>query len=1718
MIGKPWLLRTRLIVAPFFAVLVLLVLLRIPTTANAKDVSCIGVGHIGRSIAKLFLPSGDDAEEASDTETQQLLESIRQIQKIPESGFSQEINGTGAIQVLLVNGVGDEDVLHIFRPEDGKTIEDYDLVPVSTNTDVLPPEDVSITYVADTSTETLVYNVTSTFDFNGWTGVTNYSINAVDRESKATFAQTTPTKLTAVGMTFFFVDSSGNRTLVGGDSNPLQIDYTDLLTDNLFDLSVFIQYADGTDSTTSLNPSFPMTGITQAAANLDGQLIHDNANCSVTGGTYDGSDVKFNESCAIGFSTNQVNGNYVGPHYGFEFERYRNGSFQVNFSWDNFTTGTEFDGEQYGTFIDVAISGAVPVLVWSITPDGPFARPGGDEIEVIISNAASNLQNAQKSKYVLSIEGVGEAKLKPESIKFDDISKNQTLTFVLPEGNGTNLPWNLTVTYASGAVAETLDITNPTYLFDYDDRELRIDSITPTSGNKDGGTQVTISGSFPNFDPTTFAGIYMGGQKIDPERILNYSDTLIVFSTPPREEIGSSSTYVLTVNVGKEVSNGVKFEYEETGFVIDIQGSGGSFNEDTGNYEIGACGETIFSASIPPNALPQVESYQWRLLDPNGVDVLTARPDILSTSETILLPYDVFPSRNVVYVLSVQIVTKYETLEKSYNLIQLDAQRIGVRIYDPRERSVAIPDTPLTIPSDIGIPGCLNTEAIVNSTAITYQWEFRSETYLFSYLNDTAPRDVISPTLLGREINIPQAFLEYGRFPLRLTAFFTERPEVRGSDTSVVIIRPASLIAQINNGESEHFVAASSPFQLTGTKSRDPDVLEEDPNKDLEYIWTCRYGNDTYLKYALPCPEGDQELLPSGTDNGFEISPSAFEKVRESTKVFIQYKLKVSKTSKNATGDDIVRESKNATAILILSELPEVRYETLTGINVTNSQSKRLDLSNVKYFEDVTITPLSSTEETKWKFELLEPVTEARTLLSNSKNLFTAAGFYSEQNEPARDSLGIRGGVLKPSTSYLFSIEFFRPGYEDNAIVLELRTVEEPSVLLSDLPRLIGDTNTTFAASAGTSYSGDFKFYFIMIDAAKTEYCLDGCQGVSSVSFRVGTPGTYSIRCDLYDSLGFQLLANNTFEQQITVSSAFGEDSSLEVFEGGLDTAYKAGDHADFQQLGEDMVKYVLSNGGSNDNEVDSEILKNFTSVLNQVSANAVPNSIQSTNYIRTAAALAQLTPDKNITYDVETLYLLVNITRNSVSRTPDTAALRQIQDLLDFYNEIPALGLALYVEGTTRRRLLQDTQDREIAIRSIWLDVYETMKEQVVVTAQKTTACGALDEYVTGVPKRKRKAFLERQLSTNNDTQVDQTESSQNQTAQNGSNQNETSSEETNLDDIGPVAFGLGHICNPEQGLSLDLSNGEETSKFEWCKEIFGGEIRELYFTLVTTPDYVYLSRVQEGRKVLTPGLTSVLISTIRENNTLVDATEKLENCYKILTTIPKEALETSKAEDEDKDRTPRGMLFRSPKPFDDQNVILGEYYTPDFDAVSSTKAVALENSSRAVVTLTTDSTGIVAVGTRFDWAGAFLSIEGIQIGALLILGVLLLISILIIAATMTSWLVTTRCVQTGFVSPAEEEDERIFVERDIYGRNAPGLLFEDDEDIQEIQQGLEEAEVAEQGGAADEPVPPSIPDVGADVDLDLSLPEATPGATLAEIPGADSQLQSVTFPVDET
>jgi hypothetical protein len=1742
---------------------------------------------------------------------------------------------TYEVDLPLTNGTAVYDYVFTFKPEKGKTIDDYIFETVSSNGDVLTSDDVSVSSFL--FMEPRSYNVSVDFDFTRSSGVTDFVLNVVDKTNGSIVASSRDIEFRVSGMVFFYTNYFGNRRQVGGDGNDRKLTLTiaEILGDNMISLEVFIQYPDGTNSSSSLESSAPLSGIEIALPGLDKELLYDFNVCAVDGGTFDGTNVALVPGCGLGFSGNTVNSVYVGPQFGLDFETNRNGSFQVGFDWFELVANTDLEESGYETYLNVAIIGEAAPIVSIVSPSRPFGDAGTDTVSVVVDNLPKDSETAAAWNYDgleidFAVEG-GPEDSRPAKFVSSAVNPVTGLTTILynvPVGSGSSLPWTLTITKPTGERLQAVDATGG-YRFSFvnqttltsltpdsgpiagrtsitaggsfvgfninsdtsfitvgattinkaditsvsgtsitfimpaeaDLSAIEIDgvydvvvtaegvssgslpfafistifiesidpstgpvvggtqavltgtfdgfspnesgstitiggivinvddivffnsttivfetpplaslnpsssiyrnpiivttggissnsvefvyqapvvitNITPSFGPEAGGNTVTLNGQFVNFDPSN-SGVYYGGKEIDESSLISVSDSEIVYNMPPRTALGLQHLYDVTVAIDDTSSNVVSYTFAVTEFSLEIDGSGSSFNPDTENYEVGACGNTLYRANFSNAALNQGATMQWTLTDGISGDSVLSGTGIVTNSETLYLPYTVFPARDREYVLTITVITSYASQTSSIKLVQLTSQNIGVKIFDPDKVSPGNPNVTLTIPADIGVPGCYNTniDDDVTSPEITYIWVFRGETYTFSHLNKTVDESIVGPTLLGREFKIPQKFMEYGSFSLKLTAYFNSNPDVRGSDSTIVVIAPATLIAQINAGQSETSVSQTTAIVVSGGQSRDPDILTGDQTLGLGYSWTCIYGWDRMLTTNITCGNA---MLPTDVSSGsFVIDKRTLANFRNSSKVYIRYQLAVSKISKNATNDDIRRISPLDTSVLVLSEDENVSYESLNRINIYDNQSTPIDASNVKYYQDVIIVPISTSELTTWSYKLTSPRFE-RTLLLLSDNLIPYAGYWAVGDDSGRNALGLRANALSPGTTYQFLISSSHAGLEENAEVLEIVTVEEPNVTISGIPVVSGYTNDTYVLSAFTSYEDDFKFFFTLTDEFGFSTCADGCQGTSLVRFRIGSAGSYQVACDVYDSLGFTLLATTTSATNITVESAISYGLSLSVFAVDLESAFLSGDHASYQQLGVDMVKYILSGGGSDFPDDDSDILANYTANMGQIVGNSVPNSIQSAGFVKTAVALARLTPALNIWYSPDTLYRLVNITFNSVTRTPDTAALLQLDELLAFYSLTPELVVGTGSSGSTRRRLFRTDQDDSIgAVNVLVLDFYEVMKDLIGVVALKPTSCGYINDMSTDVLSPNLQALNSRFLRTSARESIDAEELVEQAKTPAALYANPTQGL------LSATSFQVARICNPEQGLQLSLaldeaSGGELSCRFGWCKELFENSFKNLYFMLVRTPDYVYVSNIRRNTTLM-DGLMTTVIAQILPNNTFVDATLPIENCYRVDISIPRSVVQpanTTLTAAEKENQVPQACQLQPRRQWGMSVDSSAEYYYGFFSKRSTTKLFdSSTDSSLSIASFRTSKTGVFTIATKIAWDGGFFSLDGHFLTLAEVIGTTFSVGLLIGLAILASWMIATRLV-AAIGAPPPVEANFTYVERDVYGR----------------------------------------------------------------------------------
>ncbi len=893
--------------------------------------------------------------------------------------------------------------------------------------------------------------------------------------------------------------------------------------------------------------------------------------------------------------------------------------------------------------------------------------------------------------------------------------------------------------------------------------------------------------------------------------------------------------------------------------------------------------------------------------------------------------------------------------------------------------------------------------------------------------------------------------MSYGQFIVRLTAYFTEYTSVRGSDTSVVVVRPASLVAQINGGEDTQYISELQDFPMYATQSRDPDVLTGDDSAGLTFEWACMHSTDPTFATNSTCSDA---LLPSISSVSFSVSRGGLAAIRSSTaETYIQYSLIVKKFSQDHLGNAIPRVSPRVTSTLIIPQNAAQRYEALVDIIIRNNQTTEVDRKNVKYFEDVIITPVSKTTDTIWEFQLVEPLSQA-SLLSNPNNLIPFTGYYSFGLRAGRYSLGILANKLTPNTFYTFRILSYRTGYERNEQTVSFRTVEKPVVTIGKLPRSNGTTNSTFYVTASTNYDSDFKYYIIVSDQYGFDYCVDGCQGVPVARFRLASPGSYALRCEVFDSLGYTLLASAASSTNITVVAP-AEPYALLELAGQSELAFEAGDHALYQQLANDIVKTILEpSNRTADPVLDSEIVKNITYKIAHITANSVPNTVQSSSFVRTAASIARLSPTMGITIDIPTIYQLINITELAVERTPDTAALQQLEDILEFYNLVPILISQTFAANSAGSGFGFSSG----TMRVVFADCYEQMKKQVALVSMKNALCGARLAIESGTVSKSGKALALRHESSRAEERAPEVFSFQEQ-------KNASANPMQGL--IQPSSFRVAKLCNPEQGLELFINEDTDREiRFKACSGIFKERFRDLLFAVSKTPDYIWLSSINR-METRVEGLVSVSVSELGAGNELRADPYSSPNCFEVempLYQVGNLSRLVSKV-----NALVPAVRFAPPRYLGAPMDNLDDYYRAQpkgLTAKITRKKLPDGSMSTVRGLIVTANTGVYAV--RAIDLGSLFSLRGVHWTVFIVLGVVC-ITILIAGLIAAGVWRYTAVAAAAPVEAVPVDTDFTYVERDIYGRGtAVDMLDPQDDALSPVAAAAAAAAAGAGGGGA--------------------------------------------------
>lgn len=301
------------------------------------------------------------------------------------------------VEFIQTNGTAEYEATYTFQPAEGKGIDDYSIVPVSSNGDVVASEDVGVSVVEIGGG---AYNITTLFEFDGATGVTQFDLNFVDTETGVVVSSESSTFVVA-GITFFYKDLIANRIQVGGDRQLTLFSQTAQTRQSTSSESViletFVQYLDGSNSTEALNVD--MSQIDFSFSGTEAFLSYDESSCRSDGGTYDGSAVSLPTGCDVGFSTNDVDGEYLGPQFGLRYSPAQNGTFTIGINWEGLVSGSDADigSAGYETFL------TVEVVKTTVTSGG------GDTVTLQIPVFPDGAQESAQYQFALDLLFGGDA-------------------------------------------------------------------------------------------------------------------------------------------------------------------------------------------------------------------------------------------------------------------------------------------------------------------------------------------------------------------------------------------------------------------------------------------------------------------------------------------------------------------------------------------------------------------------------------------------------------------------------------------------------------------------------------------------------------------------------------------------------------------------------------------------------------------------------------------------------------------------------------------------------------------------------------------------------------------------------------------------------------------------------------------------------------------------------------------------------------------------------------------------------------------------------------------------------------------------------------------------------------------------------------------------------------------------------------------------------------
>lgn len=1127
--------------------------------------------------------------------------------QVTGDGASLTVQGDSTVKLLQVNGAVEHELsCYLSLPEPGVPFERLRFSDSSSETSVLKTDGtgsllskrVHATYE---NGNVRGLNLTANLDFDEFVGKTTYGVEVSDfdpdtRDTKS-LASTSASYLVA-GTTVFNSEmdtsSTGSleetRTIVSGAGRELSVPYTDLLgvmnADGSYhgpsplELSMLTQHLDGSVVTAPTGLGLgkggdahtDYEGMGLKLVSYEGQIVHNADLCAPSKGSYDNEAGVFvlPDHCGATFYTTP-SGN---AGFGLAMEPYRAGKLEFGLDWPDFTANDrDFMDEAWTSSVVIDVTGSPPPVITSVSPSYDFRQAGGETLDVEMFNADTSLS---RECSISSTDGEGLVKdivFGEESGAFKAVGfpgYSQSTTFATAPGSGKNLDFSMAVARPNGVHTETVQaVFFPGYHYDfsYDGQVVRADSISPASALESGGTSITLAGYFPHFDTGRGDAILFDGRPIPASSVTSASGSEIVFTLPPRTDIGRNYKYGVSVQIGFEVSSAVDFRFITESASASFLYTGTSLKD--GRQELGRCNSARFTAQVLPVSA-EATKYDWVLTldgDASATNLLDADRLLNSmyidiNSGDLTKPGD--------YTLSCTIHLSAIEVTASLPLRRTNLVAIGVFLHTPTARSISNPEAPLRISAMVEPPGCGEVASVEE---LMFEWTFMDKVTTFSYhsaVNTTqATVNTETPARLGWEYIVPQSDLAYGDHVVNLKVYSAVDESIYGVASTNALINEADLVPVIRSGESRMDVTTSSTVEMTASDSYDPDVtLPGDPKANITYAWECMTSPTDAFERLTPC---EAALLPSATAAAYTLS-SATLKALTAEQAFIRYSLVVTKGR---------RVSKASTLIVAVVQDASVTRPAFTNyeIVVRNTLGEPLDASAIKYYEPVVIDVVhDETDGLSWTYSLVSPA-DTRFFFFSS-NLISDQGYYNPDSQSTignHDPLGIRANALGPRMTYVFRIDFEKVGYEMQPVFVTLTTREQPT-LRFEMPQLTeGTTSTVFSLNAAPSFvDPSFAYYFVLTEAgesdSETRVCVGGCTGYPFVHMRIGLPGRYTLTALLYDTQGTAQLASNALSVDIVIRQSDATDQ----FRSELQVLFHQGDDNTWTSLANDLA-YMLS-------------------------------------------------------------------------------------------------------------------------------------------------------------------------------------------------------------------------------------------------------------------------------------------------------------------------------------------------------------------------------------------------------------------------------------------------------------------------------------------------------------------------------------------------------------